>query len=200
MLNTLQVVNPPENSWLHRATRFCYLFGRMPQSIASAFRPVFAALFDLFAGVSVAGSEPAFYGARCTSCLEQGVPGGTPGWGRGCKCRGPIALKRGGAFSLSFWGGASVKEELGRREVIEPRRAWRPRWHISLKRVMRVRVPPSFSTGALAGCASPRNQWNSPGTHRNNHLFVAVSALSRRTPGLFAKLLSWNPTKELAEI
>jgi len=44
---------------------------------------------------------------------------------------------------------------LGRREVIEPRRHQRRRWHIVLKRVMRVRIPPSQSTGALVGCALP---------------------------------------------
>jgi len=54
-----------------------------------------------------------------------------------------------------FWGGASVKEELGRREVIEPRRHQRRRWHIVLKRVMRVQIPPSQSTGASTGCALP---------------------------------------------
>lgn len=73
---------------------------------ASASRPVFAALSDLPADASSAGSEPSF-SARCTSCFAgEGVPGGTSGWGRGCKRRGPIALKKGGVFSLSFLGGA----------------------------------------------------------------------------------------------
>jgi len=49
---------------------------------------------------------------RCASrlpgrvSLGEGVPGETSGWGRGCKRRGPIALKKGGVFSLSFLGSA----------------------------------------------------------------------------------------------